>query len=105
PAVAPPAVDARVTAGAPRAEAQGRAPEGVRGVAAGPGPAGQRARVAASAAADGREIAGILVADPDPADHTTGRIPQVTRPAQPKMPTRVTGMPTHTKRQPRMTRR
>jgi len=90
---------------APHVAATMRAPATVLGVSAGAVTAEQLARVAASAAADGREIAGILVADPDPADHTTGRIPQVTRPAQPKMPTRVTGMPTHTKRQPRMTRR
>ena len=47
----------------------------VLGVSAGAVTAEQLARVAASAAADGRQIAGILVADPDPADHTTGRLP------------------------------
>ena len=66
----------------------------VLGVSAGAATAEQLARVAASAAADGREIAGILVADPDPADHTTGRLPQLARPAQRRMPTRVTGVPT-----------
>jgi capsular polysaccharide biosynthesis protein len=63
----------------------------VIGVSAGVATAGQLARVAANAAADGRDIAGILVADPDPADPTTGRIPQLIRPSQPKMPTRMTG--------------
>ena len=53
----------------------------VLGVSAGAATAEQLARVAASAAADGRDIAGILVADPDPADHTTGRLPQLARPA------------------------
>ncbi len=51
----------------------------------------QLARIAVSAAVDGREIAGILVADPDPADRTTGRVPQVARPGLRRMPTRMTG--------------
>jgi len=63
----------------------------VLGVSSGAATAGQLARVAASAAADGRDITGILVSDPDPADSTTGRLPQVARPGQPKMPTRMTG--------------
>jgi capsular polysaccharide biosynthesis protein len=54
----------------------------VIGVSAGGATAQQLARVATSVAADGREIAGILVADPEPTDHTTGRIPQPLRPAQ-----------------------
>ena len=49
----------------------------VLGVSAGVATAEQLARVAASAAADGRTIAGILVADPDSSDHTTGRLPQL----------------------------
>jgi capsular polysaccharide biosynthesis protein len=51
------------------------------GVSAGAATAEQLARVAASAAADSRQIAGILVADPDSADHTTGRFPQLARSA------------------------
>jgi hypothetical protein len=90
---------------APRVADTMRAPATVLGVSAGAVTAEQLARVAASAAADGREIAGILVADPDPADHTTGRLPQLTRPAQRKMPTRITGMPTQTRRRARMARR
>lgn len=66
----------------------------VLAVSAGAATAGQLARVAASAAADGRDIVGILVADPDPADPTTGRLPQLVRPAQPKTPTRMTGTAT-----------
>jgi len=54
----------------------------------------QLARIAVSAAVDGREIAGILVADPDPADRTTGRVPQVARPGLRRMPTRMTGTTT-----------
>ena len=49
----------------------------VLGVSAGAATAEQLARVAVSAAVDGREIVGILVADPEPADNTTGRIPQL----------------------------
>jgi capsular polysaccharide biosynthesis protein len=66
----------------------------VLGVTAGAVTAEQLARVAASAAADGRHLAGILVADPDPADRTTGRIPQLARPTQRRMPTRISGMST-----------
>jgi len=90
---------------APEVAATMRAATTVLGVSAGAVTAEQLARVAASAATDGREIAGILVADPDPADHTTGRLPQLTRPAQWKMPTRITGMSTEAKLQTGMARR
>jgi capsular polysaccharide biosynthesis protein len=46
----------------------------VLGVSAGAATADQLARVALSAAADNREIAGIFVADPEPTDSTTGRV-------------------------------
>src|SRR5260221_5029421 len=49
----------------------------VLGVSAGAATAEQVARVAATAAAAGRDITRILVAGPDPADHTTGRLPQL----------------------------
>ena len=62
----------------------------VLGVSAGVATAEQLARTAISAAADDREVAGLLVANPEPGDHTTGRIPQLTRPAS-RMPTRFTG--------------
>jgi capsular polysaccharide biosynthesis protein len=39
----------------------------------------QLARVAVSVTGDGRDIAGILVADPDSSDRTTGRLPQLTQ--------------------------
>jgi capsular polysaccharide biosynthesis protein len=68
-----------------------RATATVLSVASGAVTAQQLARVAASAAGDGRAIAGILVADPDAADQTTGRIPQLARPGQYRMPTRMTG--------------
>ncbi len=62
----------------------------VLGVRSGSVTAQQLARVTASAAGDGRQIAGILVADPDPADHTTGLLPQLVRMGQNRMPTRMT---------------
>jgi capsular polysaccharide biosynthesis protein len=58
----------------------------VIGVSAGASTAVQLARVATSAAADGREVAGILVADPEPTDRTTGRIPAPSRPPQHRSP-------------------
>jgi capsular polysaccharide biosynthesis protein len=51
------------------------------------------ARVAASAGADGRQIDGIVIANPDPADTTTGRAPQLSRGRRRGQPTRVTGVP------------
>jgi capsular polysaccharide biosynthesis protein len=69
----------------------------VLGVSAGTLTADQMARVAASAAADGRHLAGILVADPDPGDHTTGRVPQLSRLTQRRLPSRVTGIVTRTR--------
>lgn len=69
----------------------------VLGVSAGAATAEQLARAAAVAAADGRQIEGILVADPDATDHTTGRLPQVARPAHRGMPARMTSMVTETK--------
>jgi capsular polysaccharide biosynthesis protein len=82
----------------PRVADTMRATTTVLGVSAGAVTAEQLARVASSAAADSRDIAGILVADPDPADHTTGRLPELSRPAQPRMPTRVTGISTEIRR-------
>jgi capsular polysaccharide biosynthesis protein len=90
---------------APQVASTMRTTATVLGVSAGAVTADALARVAASAATDGREIAGIFVADPDPADRTTGRVPQLTRPAQPKMPGRVDGISVQTRRQARMTRR
>jgi hypothetical protein len=71
----------------------------VLAVSAGGVTAEQLARVAVSAASDGRDIAGFLVANPDPTDQTTGRIPQMLRwPPQQTMPTRLTGTVTEAKR-------
>ena len=68
-----------------------RAATTVVGVTAGAVTAQQLARVAASAAGDGRNIAGILVANPAPDDQTTGRLPQLARPEEYRMPTRTIG--------------
>ena len=63
-----------------------RATTTLLGVSAGAATAEQLARAAVSAAADGRDVAGILLADPDPADRTAGRVPQLARVAQPRPP-------------------
>ena len=85
----------------------GRAPEmpdtmrtnaTVIGVSAGAATAEQLARAAVVAAADGREITGILVADPEPADQTTGRIPHLARPARRRLPNRLRGIVTEIRR-------
>jgi hypothetical protein len=60
----------------------------VLGVSSGAVTAEQLASAAASAAADGRHITGILVADPEPTDRTMGRI-QPTRPVQRRIPGRL----------------
>ncbi len=64
------------------------------GVSASAATAEQLARVAVSADDDGHEISGILVADPEPTDHTTGRIPQLSRPTHRRQPTRLKGITT-----------
>ena len=70
----------------------------VLGVSAGEVTAAQLAGVAVSAAADDRQIDGIIVADPDPADHTTGRVPQLRRPTRRRMPTRPADVKAETRR-------
>jgi capsular polysaccharide biosynthesis protein len=70
----------------------------VIGVSAGSATAEQLARAAVAAGADGREITGILVADPDPADQTTGRIPQLAQSARGTLPNRMRGVVTEIKR-------
>jgi capsular polysaccharide biosynthesis protein len=69
----------------------------VLGVSAGAATAEELARTAMLADADGRGISGVLVADPDTTDPTTGRIPQLAR-IQRRIPTRVTGIPTESRR-------
>jgi capsular polysaccharide biosynthesis protein len=83
---------------APRVADTMRTTATMLGVSASAVTAEQLARIAVSAAVDGREIAGILVADPDPADRTTGRVPQVARPGLGRMPTRMAGTTTEIRR-------
>lgn len=59
-----------------------RATMTVLGVSAGVPTADQLARVAVAAAAAGREVVGIIVADPEPTDRTTGRSAHVMRVAK-----------------------
>jgi capsular polysaccharide biosynthesis protein len=63
-------------------------------VSAGALTAEQLARIAAAAGAAGHHIDGILVADPDSSDPTTGRIPQLVRSGRRDKPTRLTGTTT-----------
>ncbi len=62
-----------------------RATATVLGVTAGAATAEQLARAAVVAAAAGRELTGILVADPDSADRTNGRIPKPVQPRRRKL--------------------
>jgi len=65
----------------PRLAAAMPATATVLGVSAGAATAEQLARVALSINGAGVDITGILVADPDPADRTTGRLLQLSQPA------------------------
>jgi capsular polysaccharide biosynthesis protein len=69
----------------------------VLGVSAGAATAEQLALAATAASADGREVVGILVADPEPSDQSTGRIPRLA-PLRRPMPTRVNDVPTEIRR-------
>jgi capsular polysaccharide biosynthesis protein len=75
-----------------------RADATVLAVTAGAVTAGQLNRVFASAAAAGRAIDGLLVANPVPNDETTGRMPQIARPEQAGTPTRMVGAATESRR-------
>jgi capsular polysaccharide biosynthesis protein len=87
-----------VDGGSPRIPDTAHTTTTLLGVSSGGATAEQLARVAVGADAGGREITGILVADPEPADHTTGRIPQLSRPAHRRMPTRLKGISTEIRR-------
>ncbi len=62
------------------------------GVAAGSVTAEQLAMVASRAAAGGHPIDGVIVADPEPADQTTGRVPQLTRSPRTVTPSRLSSV-------------
>jgi capsular polysaccharide biosynthesis protein len=68
------------------------------GVSAGAATADQLARAAISAVSDGRELTGILVADPDSDDATTGRLPELVRRGPRRMPARVGSIATEIRR-------
>ena len=70
----------------------------VIGVSAGAATAEQLARAAVVASADGRDITGMLVADPDPADRTTGRVPLLAAPTRRRIPSRLKGIVTEIRR-------
>lgn len=78
----------------PRVAQTMRAAVTVLGVTAGEVKAEQLVRVAASAAGDGRDIIGVLVANPLPSDETTGLMPELARPDNDRMPTRMIGVVT-----------
>jgi hypothetical protein len=82
-------VVAVVDSRAPRLANTMRTSTTILGVSAGAVTAEQLARVAVSAASDGRDIAGIIVANPDSTDRSTGRLPQATRALHRKLPTRL----------------
>lgn len=64
------------------------------GVTSGAATAEQLARAATVAATAGRPVSGILVADPDSEDQTSGRIPQLGGPVGRMQPTRIKDIPT-----------
>lgn len=67
------------------------------GVSAGAATAEQLAATAMTSTDEGHEVIGLLVADPDPSDRSSGRIPQLLRPVPP-MPTKLTGLTTEVTR-------
>jgi capsular polysaccharide biosynthesis protein len=84
-------VVAVVDATDPRIPDTARTSATVLGVSAGKATAEQLAQAATAASVDGREIYGIMVANPDPDDQTSGRIPRLTPPGR-VLPTRVNGL-------------
>lgn len=83
---------------APRVADTMRTTATVLAVSAGAATADQLARIAVSAADDGRDLAGIIVVDPDPADHTSGRMARVAGPTRRGQPTRSAGATSETGR-------
>jgi capsular polysaccharide biosynthesis protein len=83
---------------APRLPEAGRTSATVLGVSSGATTAEQLARVATASANAGHEVVGILVADPDPSDQTSGRIPGLAPTVRRSQPTRVKDTPTEIRR-------
>jgi capsular polysaccharide biosynthesis protein len=65
----------------------------VLGVSAGAATAAQLARAATAAASVGQDIIGILVANPEPTDQTSGRMPRLASPLRRALPTRTQSVP------------
>lgn len=91
-------VVAVVDAQAPRLPEAVRTSATVLGVSAGAATAEQLARVATASAAARHEIIGILVADPDPSDQSSGRIPDLASMARRPQPARIKDIPTEIRR-------
>ena len=83
---------------APRMPAAVRTAATVLGVSSGQATAEQLARAAVAAGSNGGEITGILVADPEQTDKTTGRVPQLIRPPRRRLPNRLKGAVTESTR-------
>jgi len=60
-------------------------------ISAGAATATELARVAASCSSEGRQLSGVIVADPDLVDQTTGLVPPMVLSARLRGPTRLTG--------------
>ena len=83
---------------APKMPATVRTAATLLGVSSGRVTAEELARAAVAAGANGREVNGILVADPEPTDKTTGRVPQLIRPPRRRLPNRMKGVVTESAR-------
>jgi capsular polysaccharide biosynthesis protein len=83
-----------VDSNTPRMPGTIRTAAAVLAVSAGAATAEQLARAAVCAAVDGRDVVGILVADPERTDRSTGRIPRLVQPSRRRMPTRLNGFST-----------
>jgi capsular polysaccharide biosynthesis protein len=73
----------------PRFSQRSRASATLLGVTAGTATAEQLARVAVGVAAAGRDITGVLVANPLPSDRTTGSLPQFSQPQRRRGPAHI----------------
>ena len=87
-----------VDSNTPRMPGTMRTAAAVLAVSAGAATAEQLARAAVCAAVDGGDVVGILVADPERTDRSTGRIPRLVQPRRRRMPTRLNGFSTEIRR-------
>ena len=87
-----------VDSNTPRMPGTMRTAAAVLAVSAGAATAEQLARAAVCAAVGGGDVVGILVADPERTDRSTGRIPRLVQPRRRRMPTRLNGYSTEIRR-------